>query len=203
MSFLSYDQADEDYIDMEISSFSKFFSLSSPPQTREFEFQMSSSSAEREPTNSPADELFYKGKLLPLHLPPRLQMVEKLLQSLVRLAESWILGSISRIHQKCVALLVKTPKSHGPESSSWLSNPHLAQNWRLLELIWKGYLANLVTQMSPVKQRQRLRMKILFPRQKGICINTRKQPRQIQEEKFWRKSIRFQQLQWGVLTVKR
>lgn len=88
MSFLSYDQADEDYIDMEISSFSKFFSLSSPPQTREFEFQMSSSSVEREPTNSPADELFYKGKLLPLHLPPRLQMVEKLLQSLVRLAES-------------------------------------------------------------------------------------------------------------------
>lgn len=37
---------------------------------------------EREPTTtSPADELFYKGKLLPLHLPPRLQMVEKLLQN--------------------------------------------------------------------------------------------------------------------------
>ncbi|OMO72698.1 hypothetical protein CCACVL1_17648 [Corchorus capsularis] len=32
-------------------------------------------------TTSPADELFYKGKLLPLHLPPRLQMVQKLLQT--------------------------------------------------------------------------------------------------------------------------
>ncbi|KAK3162400.1 hypothetical protein QOZ80_1BG0089110 [Eleusine coracana subsp. coracana] len=34
-----------------------------------------------EPMASPADELFYKGKLLPLHLPPRIQMVEKLLET--------------------------------------------------------------------------------------------------------------------------
>ncbi|KAG8078421.1 hypothetical protein GUJ93_ZPchr0007g4854 [Zizania palustris] len=34
-----------------------------------------------EPVASPADELFYKGKLLPLHLPPRIQMVEKLLEN--------------------------------------------------------------------------------------------------------------------------
>lgn len=34
-----------------------------------------------EPMAAPADELFYKGKLLPLHLPPRIQMVEKLLKS--------------------------------------------------------------------------------------------------------------------------
>ncbi|XVE69035.1 hypothetical protein DITRI_Ditri09bG0117300 [Diplodiscus trichospermus] len=74
---------DEEYIDMEVSSYSNFFchSRSSPPHPREFEFQMSSLSMEREPTTSPADELFYKGKLLPLHLPPRLQMVEKLLQN--------------------------------------------------------------------------------------------------------------------------
>ncbi|GKV28539.1 hypothetical protein SLEP1_g37576 [Rubroshorea leprosula] len=79
----SYDHADEDYIDMEISSFPNSFchSVCSPPHTREFEFQMSSSSMEREPTTSPADELFYKGKLLPLHLPPRLQMFEKLLEN--------------------------------------------------------------------------------------------------------------------------
>ncbi|XP_020214005.1 probable membrane-associated kinase regulator 3 [Cajanus cajan] len=44
---------------------------------REFEFQNKKEST----TTSPADELFYKGKLLPLHLPPRLQMVEKLLQN--------------------------------------------------------------------------------------------------------------------------
>ncbi|KAK3165897.1 hypothetical protein QOZ80_1AG0039090 [Eleusine coracana subsp. coracana] len=34
-----------------------------------------------EPMASPADELFYKGNLLPLHLPPRIQMVEKLLET--------------------------------------------------------------------------------------------------------------------------
>ncbi|XAR72065.1 hypothetical protein NMG60_11018565 [Bertholletia excelsa] len=72
--------AEEEYIDMEvISPNSNFFYQPS----REFEFQMfsSSSSAERDTSTSPADELFYMGKLLPLHLPPRLQMVEKLLLS--------------------------------------------------------------------------------------------------------------------------
>lgn len=75
--------ADEDYIDMEVSSSSSIlcFSISSPPQAREFEFQMTSLSNEKETTTSPADELFYKGKLLPLHLPPRLQMVQKILQN--------------------------------------------------------------------------------------------------------------------------
>lgn len=80
----SCNHADEDYIDMEVSSSSNFFcySVSSPSQTREFEFQMTSlSHDQRVPTTNPADELFYKGKLLPLHLPPRLQMVRKILQS--------------------------------------------------------------------------------------------------------------------------
>ncbi|KAH7553444.1 hypothetical protein ACOSP7_029841 [Xanthoceras sorbifolium] len=79
---------DEDYIDMEVSSSSSSsnflcYSISSPPQGREFEFQMCSVSQNirDQPTTSPADELFYKGKLLPLHLPPRLLMVEKLLQT--------------------------------------------------------------------------------------------------------------------------
>ncbi|KAI3520055.1 hypothetical protein L1887_09276 [Cichorium endivia] len=68
----------EEYIDMEVSSYKNLFCHSNPS---EFEFQMFSSSSDRElTTTSPADELFYKGKLLPLHLPPRLQMVEKLLQ---------------------------------------------------------------------------------------------------------------------------
>ncbi|GMI90312.1 MEMBRANE-ASSOCIATED KINASE REGULATOR 4 [Hibiscus trionum] len=75
---------DDEYIEMEVSSYSNFFcntSISSPTPhfPTEFEFQMSSSSTEIEPTTSPADELFYKGKLRPLHLPPRLQMVETLL----------------------------------------------------------------------------------------------------------------------------
>ncbi|KAK8534753.1 hypothetical protein V6N13_081179 [Hibiscus sabdariffa] len=81
--------ADEEYIDMEMevsssSSSSKFlcYSISSPPQCREFEFQMCAVDCNGDVNStSPADELFYKGKLLPLHLPPRLQMVQKLLQS--------------------------------------------------------------------------------------------------------------------------
>lgn len=82
-NLLSCEQADDDYIDMEVGSYSSLFChpLISPPHPREFEFQMSSISQERESSTSPADELFYKGKLLPLHLPPRLQMVEKLLQN--------------------------------------------------------------------------------------------------------------------------
>ncbi|KAE8712117.1 hypothetical protein F3Y22_tig00110264pilonHSYRG00348 [Hibiscus syriacus] len=55
---------EDEYIDMEIASFSNFFS--NPRNSREFEFQMSSLSMERQPTTSPADQLFYKGKLLPL-----------------------------------------------------------------------------------------------------------------------------------------
>ncbi|MCD9640492.1 hypothetical protein HAX54_025831 [Datura stramonium] len=51
---------DEDYIDIEVSSCSYF---SSCPQNREFEFQMASITNNK----SPADELFHRGKLLPLH----------------------------------------------------------------------------------------------------------------------------------------
>ncbi|KAI3470697.1 hypothetical protein Pfo_027360 [Paulownia fortunei] len=77
----SYSEAaEEDYINMEVdSSFdSSIFSHS----TKEFEFQSFSSSSDRDhTTTSPADELFYMGKLLPLHLPPRLEMVHKILQN--------------------------------------------------------------------------------------------------------------------------
>ncbi|CAI9091528.1 OLC1v1026584C1 [Oldenlandia corymbosa var. corymbosa] len=76
----SCDHAEEDYIYMEVDSHFPIFSHHHHYTTREFEFQMSSSS-EKDAAPSPADELFYKGKLLPLHLPPRLQMVEKLLQN--------------------------------------------------------------------------------------------------------------------------
>ncbi|KAK8600171.1 hypothetical protein V6N13_060015 [Hibiscus sabdariffa] len=80
----SSNHADEDYIDMEVSSPSNYlcYSISSPPQSGEFEFQMCSVSPDGSFTSTnPADELFYKGKLLPLHLPPRLQMVQNLTQS--------------------------------------------------------------------------------------------------------------------------
>lgn len=83
----------DDFIDMEVTSFSNFFlyhnNNNNSHSHREFEFHMSSSStnSDNDPSKSeamiasPADELFYKGKLLPLHLPPRLQMVQKLLET--------------------------------------------------------------------------------------------------------------------------
>ncbi|CAI9780144.1 unnamed protein product [Fraxinus pennsylvanica] len=72
---------DEDYIDMELCSSSSLNFVNSSQKCRDFEFQMSSICREKDTTTSPADELFYKGKLLPLHLPPRLQMVQTLLST--------------------------------------------------------------------------------------------------------------------------
>lgn len=73
----SYNSGDEeDYIDIEVSS------SSSNLLFYQFEFPTCSSfHGEIASTTSPADELFYKGKLLPLHLPPRLQMLQTLLQT--------------------------------------------------------------------------------------------------------------------------
>ncbi|KAM3287899.1 hypothetical protein P3S67_021329 [Capsicum chacoense] len=56
---------EEDYIDIEVSSYFSSFPNSSP-LNREFEFQMASITHNKESTTSPAGELFYKGKLLPL-----------------------------------------------------------------------------------------------------------------------------------------
>lgn len=48
----------------------------SPTKSKEFEFQYFSTS-----NHNPADDLFYKGTLLPLHLPPRRQMLQHLLRT--------------------------------------------------------------------------------------------------------------------------
>nr|GME13916.1 probable membrane-associated kinase regulator 4 [Ipomoea batatas] len=64
---------DDEYIDIEVNSIS--------PQSTDFEFQMPSSLNYKELTVLPADDLFYKGKLLPLLLPPRLQTVQNLLKT--------------------------------------------------------------------------------------------------------------------------
>lgn len=68
---------EEDYI-----SFTTFqcYSLSSPSQTKDFEFHLTSTPLGKEDLIAcPADELFYKGNLLPLHLHPRMQMLKNLL----------------------------------------------------------------------------------------------------------------------------
>ncbi|CAN0909392.1 Probable membrane-associated kinase regulator 4 [Linum grandiflorum] len=69
---------------MEISSYSTSNLLQTMnSNSREFEFQKMSSSTldHKDHSTSPADELFYNGKLLPLHLPPRFQMVDKILRN--------------------------------------------------------------------------------------------------------------------------
>ncbi|GJM88809.1 hypothetical protein PR202_ga05375 [Eleusine coracana subsp. coracana] len=48
-----------------------------------------------EPLASPADELFYKGKLLPLRLPPRIQMVEELLDGRATRSCGGVVGGYS------------------------------------------------------------------------------------------------------------
>lgn len=77
----SSSESEDDYIDMEVQHDPSFESIFSHTN-KEFEFQSFSSSSEKDhqTTTSPADELFYMGKLLPLHLPPRLEMVQKIFQ---------------------------------------------------------------------------------------------------------------------------
>ncbi|KAL3838107.1 hypothetical protein ACJIZ3_022698 [Penstemon smallii] len=75
------EEEEEEYINLEVDHDSSFATIF-PFSKQEFEFQSFSSSSDKldqYTTTSPADELFYMGKLLPLHLPPRLQMVEKIL----------------------------------------------------------------------------------------------------------------------------
>ncbi|CAN6327949.1 unnamed protein product [Urochloa humidicola] len=70
------EEEEEDYIDMDLSSAA---AAAKAKAREEFEFMSAPLDRWGEPVASPADELFYKGKLLPLHLPPRIQMVEELL----------------------------------------------------------------------------------------------------------------------------
>ncbi|XP_047971488.1 probable membrane-associated kinase regulator 3 [Salvia hispanica] len=72
-NLVAEEEEEEEYINMELAS-----SPSKSPQLKEFEFQFFSAPT---PDESAADELFYKGKLLPLHLPPRRQMVQHLLRT--------------------------------------------------------------------------------------------------------------------------
>lgn len=69
----------DDYIDMDLTP----AATPMPPSSPRFEFQSTAAGGAKHRESafaSPADELFYKGNLLPLHLPPRLQLVQRLLQ---------------------------------------------------------------------------------------------------------------------------
>lgn len=72
------EEEEDDYIDMDISS-TAFFCCS--PQSKDFEFHKPSILNEGASISSPADELFYMGRLLPTHLPPRMELIRTLLQN--------------------------------------------------------------------------------------------------------------------------
>ncbi|MBA0571947.1 hypothetical protein Golob_002316 [Gossypium lobatum] len=147
------EEEEDEYIDVEVSSRSK--NMVSNPISREFEFQMSSVSIEKEPTNSPADELFYKGKLLPLHLPPRLQMVQKLLQN-----------SITEPHKKDIS---PSSESSGDqlEHSNGGSGENPKKSWtKKLKLIKQSSIG------SKLKKASRVYLRYLF----GNYKSTKKAP---------------------------
>ncbi|XP_068660562.1 probable membrane-associated kinase regulator 1 [Aristolochia californica] len=69
-----------DNIDSSLNLFSLSSAPSSPSSSSDFEFTVSFSPTSKKPSHlCPADELFYKGQLLPLHISPRLDMVRTLL----------------------------------------------------------------------------------------------------------------------------
>ncbi|CAK9881856.1 unnamed protein product [Sphagnum jensenii] len=101
---------------------------------QEFEFSMSaaaSSSTEREAPSSgmsSADELFFKGQLLPLHLPPRLRMVQRLESSSEKKPqqlESVNTSQIVPVLQAPQATRVLRPSFHPKFTKLWMQNADL------------------------------------------------------------------------------
>lgn len=138
----SEDHEEEDYIEMEVSSHSDRFVgvMSSTTHPLDFEFQMYSSSLKKDTTISPADELFYKGKLLPLHLPPRLQMVEKLLQN----SKSYDTNTFEELFSTPLA-------NNAPANSAPLEARHISpsESWQFSrELNPREYFDELSTETS-------------------------------------------------------
>lgn len=127
----------DDYIDMDLSPSSPKCAL------LEFEFQSGAGAGaggvsrhDRETAyESPADELFYRGKLLPLHLPPRLQLVQKLLQEQqVRVPE------IKPAAAPSAAAEAEDDKV-GAKKYSWSKRLKLMKRWTSREYIKSFFLA--------------------------------------------------------------
>jgi hypothetical protein len=127
----------DDYIDMDLSPSSPKCAL------LEFEFQSGAGAGgvsrhDRETAyESPADELFYRGKLLPLHLPPRLQLVQKLLQEQqvrvpeIKPAAAPPSASVSEAEDDKV----------GAKKYSWSKRLKLMKRWTSREYIKSFFLA--------------------------------------------------------------
>lgn len=130
----------DDYIDMDLSPSSPKCAL------LEFEFQSGAGAGaggvsrhDRETAyESPADELFYRGKLLPLHLPPRLQLVQKLLQEQqVRVPE---IKPAAAPPSASVSAAAEDDKV-GAKKYSWSKRLKLMKRWTSREYIKSFFLA--------------------------------------------------------------
>ncbi|KAK4766845.1 hypothetical protein SAY86_014596 [Trapa natans] len=121
--------SDDEYIDMEISLSPSNLVGSPVKQCRGFEFPVASTAQGRlETIEFPADELFYKGKLLPLHLPPRLQMVERLRSPKIRRSshgpdQEFIYEDGDGFQEEDMfslpTVLIMPSASHGMSTSTW------------------------------------------------------------------------------------
>ncbi|KAM0845608.1 hypothetical protein ACQ4PT_056244 [Festuca glaucescens] len=129
----------DDYIDMDLTPSSPKCSL------LEFEFQSAATGGvsrhDREAAayESPADELFYRGKLLPLHLPPRLQLVQKLLQEQqVRVPE--IKPAAAPPSASVSAAAEAEDDKVGAKKYSWSKRLKLMKRWTSREYIKSFFL---------------------------------------------------------------
>ncbi|KAJ3676656.1 hypothetical protein LUZ60_004068 [Juncus effusus] len=139
-----------DYIDMDLSP--KILS----PRDREFEFKMGSNSNqfERETNAYPADELFYKGNLLPLHLPPRIELVQKLLHESKEETER-------DFKEKFAVKSSSNGKKHWPKRLKFFKQTNLGSKIKAS----RDYLVTLFTKtnFSNEEQRDPLHFKVISP----------------------------------------
>ncbi|CAD5186532.1 unnamed protein product [Musa acuminata subsp. malaccensis] len=129
---------EEEYFDMDFSCAASL--CSSPPHSTEFEFQMSGEPPESQTMASPADDLFYKGRLLPLHLPPRLQMVEQLLHASDHIEKSAVVTCESgELHEFSDELIRSHPKKAWTRKLKLVKGATLGLSLKAS----KGYLKSL------------------------------------------------------------
>ncbi|KAL6624349.1 hypothetical protein ACP70R_031670 [Stipagrostis hirtigluma subsp. patula] len=146
----------DDYIDMDLTPTATPHQPSSP----RFEFQSAGAGCggcgggkNREETfASPADELFYKGNLLPLHLPPRLQLVQRLLfqeqqaepapaQQGVKREAAGAAGEEAAGGGDVAAAAVAAAKVCAGKKPSWSKRLKVVKRWASREYIRSLFLA--------------------------------------------------------------
>jgi hypothetical protein len=153
---------EEDYIDMDLTS----AAAATAPGEFEFDFHMSGPLGgdgarwEQEPLASPADELFYKGKLLPLHLPPRIQMVEELLDGRV------VVGGAGR-RQLAISTAPATPYDSCTASPA---NSCYASGELNVEEYFQEYAARLADAAEAACEKKPWSRKLRFMRQLNLGL---------------------------------